>query len=55
MVSDANVFVITPVSSNSFIESVRLRSMDNARVRFDLDIFSSLAISSKVSFSAFPL
>ena len=30
IVSDAKVFVISPVSNNSFIESVRLRSMRNA-------------------------
>ncbi len=45
----AYVFVITPVSSNFFIESVRLRSIDKARFRLVFEVPSCLAISSKVS------
>ena len=39
--------MISPVSNNSFIESVKLRSMHNARFKFVVDMLSSFAISSK--------
>ena len=47
IVSDAKVLVISPVSNNSFIESVRLRSIRKALWRLRFDIFSSFAISSR--------
>lgn len=55
IVSDAKVLVISPVSNNSFIESVRLRSMRNARFKFVVDILSSFAISSNVALAKSPL
>lgn len=51
IVSDAKVFVISPVSNNSFIESVKLRSIRKARFKFEVDILRSFAISSKVESS----
>jgi len=40
---------ITPMSSNSFIESVRLCSIRKALFKLVFHIFNSFAISSKVS------
>ena len=51
---NAKVFVILPLSNISFIESVRLRSIRNARFKFETDIFSSFAISARVDFSESP-
>lgn len=48
LVYDAKVLVISPVSNNSFIESVKLRSIRKARFRFVIDILSSFAISERV-------
>ena len=45
---DSKVFVISPVSSNSFIEFARLRSIDKARVRLVFEVPSCFAISSSV-------
>ena len=48
IVSAANVFEIIPVSKSSFIESVRLRSMERARCKLRLVVPSCAAISSSV-------
>ena len=47
IVSDTKFLVISPVSNNSFIESVRLRFIRKVRFKFVVDILSSFAISSK--------
>ena len=51
--SDATVLDITPVSRSSFIDSVRLRSMDRALVRLAFEVPNRFAISSRVNFSEF--
>ena len=48
MVSDAKIFVISPVSNNSFIESVRLRSIESTLFKLFSLSPNCLAISDNV-------
>ncbi len=47
-------FILLLISNNSFIESVRFRSMRNACFKFVVDILRSFAISERVDFSESP-